>query len=167
MNKAIVDRPPGALLRFGLHLPIWIYRLKLGWLFGKRFLMLTHTGRKSGMPHETIIEVVRHNRETDIYYVASGWGERSDWFQNIRKSPKVKVRVGLKQFSATATVVDQASEIEILRTYIQHHPIAFKELSRLFLGERLQADATGARRMAETMPMVAFQVEQETKREVL
>lgn len=30
---------------------------------------------------------------TNTYYVASGFGEKSDWFRNIQKTPKVNVRV--------------------------------------------------------------------------
>ena len=32
MSKSIVDIPPGKALRLGLRLPIWLYRLHLGWL---------------------------------------------------------------------------------------------------------------------------------------
>jgi F420H(2)-dependent quinone reductase len=88
MTKSIVDQPPGKVLRFGLRLPIWFYRMKLGWLFGNRFLMLTHTGRKSGKPHETMIEVVRHDKETDTYYVVSGWGRNrigTKTFKNLQR----------------------------------------------------------------------------------
>jgi hypothetical protein len=28
--------------------PIWLYRLRLGFLFGRRMLLLEHIGRKSG-----------------------------------------------------------------------------------------------------------------------
>ncbi len=94
MSKSIVDRPPSKALRLGLRLPIWLYRARLGWLLGDRFLMLTHTGRKSGLPRQTVIEVVQHDKGTDTYYVVSGWGEKSDWYQNIRKSPSVTVHVG-------------------------------------------------------------------------
>ncbi|MFL7870015.1 MAG: nitroreductase family deazaflavin-dependent oxidoreductase, partial [Anaerolineales bacterium] len=80
MSKSIVDTPPSKALRFGLRLPIWLYRLRLGWLLGDRFLMLTHTGRKSGLPRHVVIEVVQHDKETDTYYVVSGWGEKSDWY---------------------------------------------------------------------------------------
>ena len=50
MGKSIIDAPPGKALRLGLRLPIWLYRLHLSWLLGERFLLLTHTGRNSGLP---------------------------------------------------------------------------------------------------------------------
>ena len=29
-------------------LPLLLYRLRLGWLLGRRFMLLTHVGRRSG-----------------------------------------------------------------------------------------------------------------------
>jgi deazaflavin-dependent oxidoreductase (nitroreductase family) len=57
----------------------------MGWMLGGRFLMLTHTGRKSGKRRHVVVEVVDHAKTTDTYYIASGWGEKSDWSQNIQK----------------------------------------------------------------------------------
>src|ERR671925_1864100 len=105
MTKPIVERRPGKMLRFGLRLSLWFYRFNLGWLLGSRFLMLTHTGRKSGFPHQTVIEVVQHDKQTDTFYVVSGWGEKSDWYQNIRQSPAVIVRVGRRQLNANAKFI--------------------------------------------------------------
>ena len=159
MSKSIVDTPPGKALRFGLRLPIWLYRLHLGWLLGDRFLMLTHTGRKSGSPHQTVIEVVSHDKTTDTYYVVSGWGEKSDWYQNIRKTPQVTVHVGGRRFQSTANFIPREKAIELMNTYAREHPIAFNELSGLFLGEHMKNDGKAAEQIAQKMPMVAFHPE--------
>lgn len=53
----IGNKKPRGLLRLGFRLPIWLYRLNLGWILGERFLLLTHTGRKSGLVRQTVIEV--------------------------------------------------------------------------------------------------------------
>ena len=45
-------------------------------MVGERFLLLTHTGRNSGVPRQTILEVLQHETASDAYYVLSGWGER-------------------------------------------------------------------------------------------
>jgi deazaflavin-dependent oxidoreductase (nitroreductase family) len=156
MTKSIIDTPPGKTLRFGLRLPIWLYRFHLSWMLGDRFLMLTHTGRKSGLPRQTVIEVVQHDKNTDTYYVVSGWGEKSDWYQNIRKLPQVTVHVGGRKFQATAEFIPLEKAIEIMNTYARKHPVAFSELSGLFLGERMQPDNEASRRIATKMPMVAL-----------
>ncbi len=159
MSKSIIDTQPGGTLRFGLRLPIWLYRARLGWLLGNRFLMLTHTGRKSGLQRQTVIEVVQHDKETDTYYVVSGWAEKSDWYRNIRKTPTVIVRVGGRKFRANAIFVDLAKAIDIMKLYAHEHHVAFSELSGLFLGERMKPDSDAPEQIARKMPMVAFQPE--------
>ncbi|HET6596151.1 MAG TPA: nitroreductase family deazaflavin-dependent oxidoreductase [Anaerolineales bacterium] len=156
MTNSIVSRQPGKMLRFALHLPTWLYRLHLGWLFGNRFLMLTHRGRKSGLPYQTVIEVVQYDNRTNTCYVVSGWGEKSDWYQNIRQSPHVTIYVGGRKLLATAEFIPLEKAAEILETYVHDHPVAFRELSGLFLGERVKPDKDAARRLTAKMPMVAF-----------
>jgi deazaflavin-dependent oxidoreductase (nitroreductase family) len=156
MSKSIVDTPPGKALRLGLRLPIWLYRARLGWLLGNRFLLLTHIGRKSGLPRHTVIEVVQHDKETDTYYVVSGWGEKSDWYRNIRKSPSVTIQVGGRQFQARAEFIGPEKAIRIIEAYTREHPTASRELAGLFLGKRKQPGEDVPRQIAEKMPMVAF-----------
>jgi deazaflavin-dependent oxidoreductase (nitroreductase family) len=159
MSNSIVDTPPSKALRFGLRLPIWLYRAHLGWLLGDRFLMVTHIGRKSGQPHQTVIEVVQHKKDTDTYYVVSGWGEKSDWYQNLRKTPSVTIQAGGRTFHSKAEFVPVEQAIDRLKAYAHNHPTAFNELSMLFLGERLKAGSDAPERIAEKMPMVAFHPE--------
>jgi deazaflavin-dependent oxidoreductase (nitroreductase family) len=158
MTKSMIDRPPSGALRAVLRVPVWLYRAHLGWLLGDRFLMLRHTGRKSGLPRETVIEVVRHDRQADAYYVVSGWGQKSDWYQNVRKSPSVNIHVGRRKFLAEAQFIPLEKAVGILESYARQHPTAFRELSGLFLGERLQPGSDAPQRLAEKMPMVAFRV---------
>jgi deazaflavin-dependent oxidoreductase (nitroreductase family) len=156
MTSSMIDHPPGKILRFGLGLPVWLYRMKVGWLLGNRFLMLTHRGRKSGRAYETVIEVVHHDKKTDTYYVVSGWGNKSDWYQNVQKSADVTVHVAGRKFQARAHFIPLARAIEIMEGYASDHSLAFRELSFFFLGEHLQANSDAPRRLAEKMPMVAF-----------
>ena len=129
MTNSIVDRPPSKALRFGLRLPIWLYRVKLGWLLGDRFIMLTHTGRKSGLPRQTVIEVVKHDKESNTYYIVSGWGEKSDWYQNIRKTPSGCPTCSRKKVSDTQSLFQRKKPSTSWNTIFTEHPIAFNELS--------------------------------------
>jgi deazaflavin-dependent oxidoreductase (nitroreductase family) len=157
MTKSIIDRPPSQALRFGLRLPVWLYRLHLGWFLGNRFLMLTHKGRKSGQSHHTVIEVVHYDKETDAYYAVSGWGKKADWYQNIHAQPEVVINVGRRKLKVRARDISLPEAIAIFEEYTRQHPLAFKELTRLFLGEQLEPGQDASRRLAELMPMVAFQ----------
>jgi deazaflavin-dependent oxidoreductase (nitroreductase family) len=152
----LIEKPPRGALRLGLRLPIWLYRVHWGWLLGSRFLMLTHIGRKSGLPRQAVVEVVEHDKATDTYYVVSGWGEKADWYQNIRKSSEVTIHVGGRKFHTKAKFIPLEKAVDILETYARNHPTAFSELSGLFLGKRMKPNSGAPRRIAEKMPMVAF-----------
>jgi hypothetical protein len=56
--------------------PIWLYRARLGFLFGSRTLMLEHIGRNSGARRYVVLEVVGHPTP-DVYVIASGFGLRA------------------------------------------------------------------------------------------
>ena len=46
---------PTGVLKWGYNLPIALYRVRLGWLLGHRFLLLTHQGRKTGRILQTVL----------------------------------------------------------------------------------------------------------------
>lgn len=156
MSKTITSAPPGQALRLGLRLPIWLYRAHLGWLLGDRFLMLTHVGRKSGKPRQVVLEVVSHDKTTDTYVVASGWGEKSNWFRNIEKTPAVVVHVGQRRFGATAVRLSIEEGERELRDYARRHPMAFKELSTIMLGRRFAGTEEDCAVLAQSVPLIAF-----------
>jgi deazaflavin-dependent oxidoreductase (nitroreductase family) len=133
--KLTQSRPSGALCLL-LRLPIWLYRARMGWLLGERFLMLTHIGRKSRRPHQTVLEVVRHDRATGAYVIPSGWGEQADWLRNIQQTPNVLVEAGSRRFEATATRLSVDEVEQELRDYARQHPLAFRGLVALLMGRR-------------------------------
>lgn len=145
--------PPRGLLRLALRLPVWIYRLHLGWLLGQRFLLLTHTGRVSGKLHQTVLEVVRYDPARQMVYVASGWGEQSDWLRNLMKNPRAQVQLGRQRMDVRARrlAADEAAQ-EIL-DYGRRNPRALSALAR-FMGYRLEADEEDYRAFGRLVPMV-------------
>jgi hypothetical protein len=66
--------PPTGLSRLLFRIPIYVYRLGMGWLFGDRLMLLNHIGRVSGKQRATVLEVVTHDLADDSFVVASGWG---------------------------------------------------------------------------------------------
>jgi deazaflavin-dependent oxidoreductase (nitroreductase family) len=150
------------LLRFGVRLPLWLYRVRLGWVLGERFLRLTHIGRKSGQSHQTVLEVVDHDRATDSYIVTSGWGEKSDWFQNILKTPQVVINVGRRRLDVTAEHLSIDEAEQWLFNYAQAHPHTFQSLAKFMTGEQLSTSRADCRRVAEAVPVVAFRPRQES-----
>ncbi len=151
--------PPRGLKAIPWRLPIYIYRLGLGFLFGARFLLLTHIGRKSGLPRQAVIEVIHHDAEANIYYAASGFGEESHWFRNIIKTPQVTIQVGRRKMRALAKRLSVDEGEAILQQYAQKHPVALRVLSR-YMGVSYDDASEGVRRIAEQIPVVAFAVQE-------
>ena len=60
-DRAMFGWPRSRLVGFLFRVPIWLYRLHLGWLFGHRLLLLTHRGRTSGRIHQTLLEVAHYD----------------------------------------------------------------------------------------------------------
>jgi deazaflavin-dependent oxidoreductase (nitroreductase family) len=149
--------PPKGLLRMGLRFPILIYRARCGWLLGQRFLMLTHTGRTSGLARHVVLEVVEHDEASDAYFIASGWGEKSDWLQNLEKTPRVTVDVGARRFETEARRLDAASALAVLEGYGRRHPAALRKLAQFMLGEDTKDAAKIPEKLAAVVPLVRLQ----------
>jgi len=148
--------PPRKLARWAFRLPIWLYRLGLGWMLGDRLLLLTHIGRKSGQPRQTVLEVVRHDLASDTYIVASGWGARADWFRNVEQNPNVLVQSGVRRLEAIAEQLPLDMAADELQRYARQHPRAFRALSKLLSGQELDGSAESCRRLAAEIPLVAL-----------
>lgn len=149
--------PPRGMSRVIWRLPIGLYRLGLGWLLGSHFLHLTHTGRKSGKPRHAALEVMRYNEATDTYIVASGFGEKADWFLNLQKTPRAKIQVGFRQLQVEARRLPQAmAEREVL-DYARRYPVPIRALIRV-IGYQWDGTQDGLRSLSRLVPIVALEV---------
>lgn len=155
MPKPITHRKPRGLVRTLARLPIQLFRARLGWLLGKRFLMLTHAGRVSGLPRQVVLEVVRHDKATDTYYVAAAWGEKADWYRNIRKTPEVIVNAGRRQLQAIAERLPLEEAEQELMTYAQRYPTAARSLGRM-MGYRVDNLETDFAALGRHLPIIAL-----------
>jgi len=147
---------PSGLLRLAMRSPILLYRLRLGWLLGKRFLLLEHRGRKSGVLRRTVIEVVNHDPQVGSFVVVAAWGRKSDWFKNITANPKVTVEVGLRKFSAIAATLTKDEAIQHLTVYARKHPFAFRQLGSILIGSKSSESEEIVKSFAESVPLVQF-----------
>jgi deazaflavin-dependent oxidoreductase (nitroreductase family) len=157
-GKTLVSTPPSGALLLLLRLPIALYRLRLGWLLGQRFVLLQHIGRKSGQARKTVVEVIGHDRPGDTYYIASGWGKRAQWYQNLLATPQITIQVGRRHLSVCAESVSPAEGARVLLDYRQQHPLATRELSRMLTGANLaKASPEDLERVVqEALPIVAL-----------
>lgn len=107
--------------------PIWLYRARLGFLFGSRMLMLEHIGRKSGARRHVVLEVFDHPAP-DTYVVVSGFGARSQWYRNVLANPQVRVSIAGRTAAATARPLTSAEADTALHAYVSRHPRAWGTL---------------------------------------
>jgi len=75
-------------------------------LAGEDFCYLTTTGRVTGHPHE--IEIWFGRQDSSIYLMAGN--HKSDWVLNIRKNPRVSVRIDEHMFVGRANIVNDQQE---------------------------------------------------------
>jgi deazaflavin-dependent oxidoreductase (nitroreductase family) len=108
--------------------PIWLYRARLGFLMGHRMLLLEHIGRKTGARRYAVLEVVERPVR-DEYVIVSGFGERSQWYRNVRADPHVRVSVGFRRgASAFAAPLARDSAKAALARYAERYPRAWKHI---------------------------------------
>lgn len=111
---------PRLILRLLRQPPRAAYALGLGPLLGRLVLLLTTTGRKSGLPRVTPLQYEELNGS---YYLGSARGQSADWFRNILAEPRVEVRVKGRRFSCLARPVTDPQQIaDFLELRLKRHP---------------------------------------------
>ncbi len=154
-TKIKEEQPPRGMARTLYRLPIKLFRLHLGWLLRGHFLLLTHIGRKSGLPRQTVLEVLLHDKARDVYDVLAGWGEQSDWVKNIEKTPQVTISEGRRRFRALASRLSpEEAELKVI-AYGRQHPRLVRYLPRL-LSYRIDGTEEDLRALARLGIVVAF-----------
>ena len=96
-----------------------------------------------------------HNKESGAYVVASGFGEKSDWFQNVLVHPDIMIQVGRKHMHARAERLPLPQATDVLLDYNHRHPSILRNLADL-LGYRTDGSEADVRFFASILPIVAF-----------
>ena len=94
-----------------------LWRLGLGPVVGRLFMIITATGRVSGLPRSTMVEYHRLNGKK---YVASGFGEASQWYKNIQADPLVTIQTSDGAESARAIrITDDEEMMDVVNLFKQ------------------------------------------------
>jgi deazaflavin-dependent oxidoreductase (nitroreductase family) len=142
-------------LRFGLRLPVCLYRSGLGRLLGHRFLLLTHRGRKSGLVRRTALEVILHEPYTCESVVVSAWGKKADWYRNIEASPALEIETGGERYAPAQRFLTAEESHAAITEYAIRHPLAVRVLGRVFGFEITRSEAA-RRAFARCAALVVF-----------
>jgi deazaflavin-dependent oxidoreductase (nitroreductase family) len=111
---------PKGILRLLKYPPRLMYALGLGPIFGNIVLLLTTTGRKSGLKRVTPLQYEQINGEI---YIGSARGTKADWFRNIQADPQVEVRVKSLRLNGIAEPITDPERIaDFLEIRLERHP---------------------------------------------
>ncbi|HLO15538.1 MAG TPA: nitroreductase family deazaflavin-dependent oxidoreductase [Anaerolineales bacterium] len=114
-----------------------LYSIGLGPVIGRMILLLTTTGRKSGLPRTTPLQ---YEDLGGAIYVASANGRRADWFKNIEANPRVHLRIKSSEFDGLAqTVTDPRPITDFLQLRLERHP---KMIGAILRSEGLPSQPT-------------------------
>lgn len=108
-----------------------LYRVRLGWLLGHRFMLITHVGRKSGKTRRTCVMVLRFDARSGEAFVAAG-SPRADWYQNIHASPAVQVAVGARRYRPVQRFLTAEEIAQVLAWSRDHQRFHARVQSRFF-----------------------------------
>jgi deazaflavin-dependent oxidoreductase (nitroreductase family) len=97
-----------------------LYAIGLGPLIGGFVLLLTTTGRKSGLKRVTPLQYEKIGAD---YYLGAARGVKADWVRNIQANSQVEIRVGAKQLLGTAEVINDPSRFaDFIEIRLLRHP---------------------------------------------
>ena len=150
---------PGPVKKWLVHSPAYLYKWRLGRVFGERFLMIEHRGRKSGTPYTTVLEVAGRT-DAGEYVSTAGRGPRSDWYRNLQANGVDAVWIGSKRHEAELRFLDAQESAQIFEIYEAKYP---KTAAKLMAVMDVSHDGSDSSRqaMAEKVPMVAFSLSAE------
>ncbi|MGH3852503.1 MAG: nitroreductase family deazaflavin-dependent oxidoreductase [Pseudonocardiaceae bacterium] len=152
-------RRPGPLARRLLRAPTLLYHWNAGWLFGRRFLLLTHVGRHSGRQYQTMLEVIGTGQASGEVVVIAALGSSADWYRNVRAHPATEVAIGRHRFRPVHRTLDEREAAAMLADYERRNrwmtPVIHRVLSAL-VGWRYDGSDDARRRLVRELPVVAF-----------
>jgi deazaflavin-dependent oxidoreductase (nitroreductase family) len=137
-------------------LPILLYRARLGWLLGHRFVLINHIGRRTGRERQVVVEVVARDRATGAVTVAAGFGPGTDWYRNLRARPEATIRIATRRIGVRAVPLTAEQGSEVMAAYARRHPRAARGLSG-FMGFSVDGSDDDYRAVGREIPFVRLE----------
>ncbi len=117
---SLISKLPRRIWRLLRLPPRFAYAVGLGPLIGRFVLLLTTTGRRTGIKRITPLQ---YEEIDGSYYIAAARGTRTDWLKNIEADPRVAIRVGSHQLQCHADVIRDVEQIADFLTFrLERHP---------------------------------------------
>ncbi|MFR0355604.1 nitroreductase family deazaflavin-dependent oxidoreductase [Streptomyces sediminimaris] len=157
-RQTAADRPrvPVGGRRLLARLPVVLFRAGLGWVFGRRLLLLHHTGRVTGLHRRVVLEAVEYEPADGSWIVASGSGPGADWYRNLRAEPKTVIEVGTRHHAVTAHFLTPDDGAGIMARHARRRPRAARRLCA-FTGLPADGTESGYREAGRAVPFVRLE----------
>ena len=118
---------------------------------GKLILILTTTGRKSGLPRSTPLQYEEHG---DMYYIGAARGMAADWLRNLQAEPNAQVQIADKSIAVRGEVIFDVQDIvAYLQMRLKRRPVMMRAML-LMHGLPPWAKARQLRKLAEGLAVV-------------
>ena len=131
-----------------------LYAIGFGPLVGRIILLLTTTGRKSGLKRVTPLQ---YEEIDGKYYLGAARGLKADWVRNIQANPNVEVRVKNRHFVGSAEVVTDPTRIsDFLEVRLQRHPFMIGLIMQKAHGLPKRPNREQLEKLAESEVMVVI-----------
>lgn len=117
-------------------------------------LVLTTTGRRSGLPRDTPLQF----EDVDgVLHAASALGTRADWFRNAVADPRVTVTLRGRTFAATAEpVTDPVRIADFLEHRLRTRPVMVRAIMTVSEHLRLRYTRADLERIAAGKALVVL-----------
>ncbi|NJL94273.1 MAG: nitroreductase family deazaflavin-dependent oxidoreductase [Anaerolineae bacterium] len=99
--------------------PILLWRLGLGVLVGRLFMIMTTTGRKTGQPRHTAIE---YHRFQGRLMICSAWGAHSQWYKNLQADPRVTIQTSAGTQAMLARRLITEADLRLGYAHVMQNP---------------------------------------------
>jgi deazaflavin-dependent oxidoreductase (nitroreductase family) len=146
--------PPKGITRSLFRLPLPLYRLGLGGLFGRRLVVVQYIGHISGRPREVVLESVAQGPDDGSYLVASGWGPTAAWYRSLLRTPDVTIRVGARTLPVRAVPLSADEGAEIFARYAARRRRVAKFMLRRVMGYAVDGSDEDFLAVGRRMPFV-------------
>ncbi|MGH2867018.1 MAG: nitroreductase family deazaflavin-dependent oxidoreductase [Solirubrobacteraceae bacterium] len=155
----MTSRTPGPILTSLLHAPAHLYDCHAGWLLGRRFLRLTHLGRRSGRRYETMLEVIGQDHRTREVFVIAGLGPQAQWYRNLLAHEAIEVAIGHDRFTPTHRQLDTTEASAVLAQYEHRNRLIAPIIQRLLswlVGWSYDSTQDARRRLVTQLPVIGL-----------
>ncbi|MGD0673226.1 MAG: nitroreductase family deazaflavin-dependent oxidoreductase [Candidatus Binatus sp.] len=121
------------------------------------WVLLTTTGRRTGLPRETLLPCVRSDNHI---YLISTYGWQSDWIRNLRKNPKVKVTCNGEVVAGHGKMIEKLDDkIRIVSEHPFFAPAPFELVNAVALSPAMRPLLVAfLRRWVASRPVVAIRI---------